>query len=145
MCAQPTRREAGDATEKTLLEHVRGSRKEVEAVLPLADARWLDFRDQVPADLRAPEAVSLLEALPGLPGHVSVHWLDSLRAERFVVEAAVGAETEFTPVETVQDTVADLLFAPGVFVRLRVRARNAAGDSGPSPVAQITVPAAAAA
>ena len=142
-CAQRAKRDARDAAEKTLLDHLRGSRSEVESVLPPEDARWLDFRDSIPGDLRSPEAVAVFEVRPGLPGHLSAHWLDSLRADRFVLEAAVGAATEFTAVQTVRDTVADLEFPPGVEVRLRVRARNAAGDSGPSPVVTILVPTAA--
>jgi hypothetical protein len=101
--------------------------------------------EAVPADLRAPEAVTTLEARPGLAGHVSVHWIGSLRAERYVIEAAVGAAEEFASVKTVEDTVADLEFPPGSAVRLRVRARNAAGDSAVSPVVEVVVPVAAAA
>jgi hypothetical protein len=109
------------------------------------DARWLDFRDVVPADQRAPEAVTTLEAQAGLPGHVSVHWLDSLRGDWYVIEAAVGPDGVFEPVATVHDTVADLTFTPGVRVRLRVKARNSAGESGPSPVVEVEVPQAEAA
>jgi hypothetical protein len=41
--------------------------------------------------------------------------------------------------------VADLTFPPGVTVKLRVNARNGAGESGPSPVVTVEVPQAAAA
>ena len=74
-----------------------------------------------------------------------MHWLDSLRAERYAIEAAVGPDGVFAPAVTVQDTVADLEFTPGVTVRLRVKARNSAGESSPSPVVEITVAVAVAA
>jgi hypothetical protein len=74
-----------------------------------------------------------------------LHFLDSLRAERYAIEAAVGPDGVFAPVTTVEDTVADLEFPPGSTVRLRVKARNAAGESGFSPVVEVLVPVAVAA
>ena len=142
---QRTRKDTRDAAEKTMMTKYRASRQEVESVLPKEDPRWLQFIDAVPADARAPEAVSAIDGRPGLPGHVSLHWLDSLRAERYAIEAVVNGAGAFTPVATVQDTVADLEFPPGATVRLRVKARNAAGESGASPVVEVQVPVAVAA
>jgi len=41
--------------------------------------------------------------------------------------------------------VADLVLTPGANVKIRVKASNAAGQSAFSPVAEVTVPVAAAA
>lgn len=142
---QRTKRDARENTQKSLREGLAGSRNEVEAVLPQNDPRWLDFVERVPSDVRSPEAVSAVVAEPGLPGHVRLSFLPSLRATRYAIEAAVGPDGEFAVVATVQDTVADLTFPPGAVVRIRVRARNAAGEAGPSPVVEVTVPVAAAA
>ncbi len=142
---QRTKRDARDSSHARMMKNHRASRMEVESVLPQNDPRWVQFINEVPADLRAPEAVSVIEARPGLPGHVSLHFLDSLRAERYAIEAAVGPDGVFALVTTVADTVADLEFPPGSTVRLRVKARNAAGESGFSPVVEVTVPVAVAA
>jgi hypothetical protein len=138
--AQRTKRDARDTTHKTLTADVRGARKEVEAVLPKADSRWLDFIERVPADLRSPEAVSDLVAEGGMPGHVRLSFVPSLRADWYVVEIATSPEDPFTSLVTLRDTVGDLELTPGATVRLRVRARNAAGESGPSPVVEVLVP-----
>jgi len=142
---QRTKRDARDNVHKTLLEDMRGSRNEVEAVLPENDPRWLDFIERVPGDLRAPEAVTELVAQPGAPGHVRLSFLPSLRAQRYGVEVSLDAGVTFADHVTVHDTVADLIFTPGATVRIRLRARNAAGESGPSPVVEVLVPVAAAA
>ncbi len=142
---QRTKRDARDATHKSLMDDLRGARKEVEVVLPKNDPRWLDFVERVPSDRRAPEAVWALVAEGGLPGHVRLSFLPSLRADRYVVEVATGPDGPFVEHVTVRDTVADLVLTPGAQVRIRVRARNAAGESGPSPVATVTVPVAVAA
>ena len=142
---QRTKRDARDTSYATMMKNHRASRMEVESVLPQNDPRWVQFINAVPADLRSPEAVSVIEARPGLPGHVSLHFLDSLRAERYAIEAAVGPDGVFALVTTVADTVADLEFPPGSAVRLRVKARNGAGESGFSPAVEVLVPVAVAA
>ena len=48
----------------------------------------------------------------------------------------------FVHVLTVHETVADLVLTPGADVRIRVKASNAAGQSAPSPIAEVTVPVA---
>jgi hypothetical protein len=54
----------------------------------------------------------------------------------------VGTDTDFRRLLTVQDTSAQLADLPvGATVKLRVRAVNAAGESAPSDVVTITVPA----
>ena len=144
-CGQRAKRDARDTGHELLMEQMRGSRKQVESLLKPEDPRWLDFIARVPADLRAPEPVTVIEARPGFPGHISLDWLDSLRADWYEIEAAVGDAVEFVHAATVHDTVADLEFPPGVTVKLRVKARNSAGESAPSPVVTQAVPQAAAA
>jgi hypothetical protein len=139
---QRTKRDSRDSTQKTLTDYLHDSRKEVESVLDEGDSRWLDFIDEVPGDLSAPEAVSALVAEPGLPGHVRLSFIDSLRAEAYGVYVSHGAGQPFVHVLTIHDTVADLVLTPGIDVRIRVKASNAAGQSAFSPVAEVTVPVA---
>jgi hypothetical protein len=142
---QRLKREARDTTHNDLSKYLKSSRKEVESAMTKDDARWLDFVDAVPGDLRAPEVVSALVAQPGLPGHVHLGWLPSLRASAYGIEIAIGPDGEFEHFVTVHDTVADLELTPGAVVRIRLKASNAAGQSAPSAVAEVTVPVAAAA
>ena len=142
---QRARRDSRDATHQTLSGYLRDSRKEVESAMKDMDARWKDFIEMVPGDLRAPEAVSALVAEPGLPGHVRLSFLPSLRATAYAIEVVYGETGPYLHFATVHDSVADLALMPGASVRLRVKAGNPAGQSAPSPVAAITVPAAAAA
>lgn len=139
---QRTKRDSRNSTHKTLTEYLRDSRMEVESVLDEGDSRWLDFIDEVPGDLSAPEAVSALVAEPGLPGHVRLSFIDSLRAEAYGVYVSHGEGQPFVHVLTIHDTVADLVLTPGIDVRIRVKASNAAGQSAFSPVAEVTVPVA---
>ena len=136
---QRTKRDSRNSTHQTLTEYLRDSRKEVESVLDEDDSRWLDFIDQVPGELRAPEAVSALVAEPGLPGHVRLSFIDSLRAEAYGVYVSHGAGQPFVHVLTIHDTVADLILTPGANVRIRVKASNAAGQSAFSPIAEVTL------
>ena len=142
---QRTKREGRDSTHKALSEYLRDSRREVESAMKDDDARWKDFVEMVPGDLRAPEAVSVIVAEPGLPGHVRLSFLPSLRAEAYGVYVSYGEGQPFLHLTTVHDTVADLVLTPGAMVRVRVKASNATGQSAPSPVATVTVPMAAAA
>jgi hypothetical protein len=52
----------------------------------------------------------------------------------------VGVDTEFRPAVTVHGLGADLPFAPGARVQMRVTERNAVGDSTPSTVVEAFVP-----
>ena len=142
---QRKKRDGREATSKTLSAYLRNSRKEIESILPPTDARWLDLEDAVPADLRAPETVATLLAEPGRPGHVRLSFLGTVRADAYGVYVSHGEGQPFLHVVTVQDTVADLVLTPGASVRIRVKARNAAGQSAPSPIVEVMVPMAAAA
>ena len=143
--AQHTKRLSRDVSHKDLSAYLRNSRKEVESALDEKDSRWKDFIEVVPGELRAPEAVSALVAEPGLPGHVRLSFLPSLRAEAYGVYVSYGEGQPFLHVLTVHDTVADLVLTPGANVRVRVKASNPAGQSAPSPVVEVTVPVALAA
>ena len=140
--AQHTKRLSRDASHKDLSAYLRDSRKEVESAMQPKDPRWMDFIESVPGELRAPEAVSALVAEPGLPGHVRLSFLGAVRADAYGVYVSHGEGQPFVHVLTVHDTVADLVLAPGANVRIRVRASNAAGQSAPSPIAEVTVPVA---
>ena len=143
--AQHTKRLSRDASHRDLSTYLRDSRKEVESALKENDPRWMDFIEVVPGELRAPEAVTALVAEPGLPGHIRLSFLPSLRAEVYGVYVSHGEGQPFVHVATVHDTVADLALTPGANVRVRVKAGNAAGQSAFSPVAEVTVPVALAA
>ena len=142
---QRTKRDSRESSQKDLSVYLRNSRSEVDSVLKDGDARWLDFIDAVPGELRAPEAVSAIVAEPGTPGHVRLSFLPSLRASAYGIEVSPGAGQPYEHFATLHDTVADLVFTPGATVRIRVKASNAAGQAAPSPVAEVTVPVAAAA
>ena len=142
---QRTKRDSRDSTHKTLTDYLYDSRKEVESVLDKMDSRWLDFIDEVPGDLSAPEPVSALVAEPGLPGHVRLSFIDSLRAEAYGVYVSTDGGATYAHFTTIHDTVGDLVLTPGAAVKIRVKASNAAGQSAFSPVAEATVPMAAAA
>ena len=143
--AQHTKRLSRDASHNDLSAYLRNSRKEVESAMNDSDPRWMDFIEKTPGVLHAPEAVSALVVEPGLPGHVRLSFLPSLRAEAYGVYVSHGEGQPFVHVATVHDTVADLILTPGANVRIRVKASNAAGQSAPSPVAEVTVPVALAA
>ena len=139
---QNAKRLIREASHKDLSAFLRDSRKEVESAIKPNDPRWMDFIEKTPGVLHAPEAVSALVAEPGVPGHVRLSFLSSLRAEAYGVYVSHGEGQPFAHVATVHDTVADLSLTPGANVRIRVKASNAAGQSAPSPIAEVTVPAA---
>ena len=143
--AQRTKRDGREATSQTLSAYLRNSRKEIESVLGEMDPRWKDFVDSVPGDLRAPEAVSTIIAEPGRAGHVRLSFLGAVRADAYGVYVSHGEGQPFLHVLTIHDTVADLVLTAGAQVRIRVKASNAAGQSAPSPIVEVTVPVAVAA
>ena len=143
--AQHTKRLSRDASHQEFSAYLRDSRKEVESAIKPNDPRWMDFIESVPGELRAPEAVSALVAEPGLPGHIRLSFLPSLRAEAYGVYVSQGEGQPFVHTVTVHDTVADLILTPGANVRIRVKASNATGQSAFSPIAEVTVPVALAA
>ena len=143
--AQRQKRDSRDETHKTLSAFLRNSRKEIESVLAPTDARWMDFVDSVPGDLRAPEAVSALVAEQGRAGHVRLSFLGAVRADAYGVYVSTDGGATYPHFTTIHDTVADLVLTPGANVSIRVKAGNAAGQSAFSPVAGVTVPVEAAA
>ena len=143
--AQLTKRLSRDGSHKDLSAYLRDSRKEVESALKENDPRWKDFIEAMPGELRAPEAVSALVAEPGLPGHVRLSFLPSLRAEAYGVYVSTDGGATYAHFTTIHDTVADLVLTPGANLKIRVKASNAAGQSAFSPIAEVTVPVALAA
>ena len=139
---QNTKRLGREASQKDLSAYLRDSRKEVESAMQPNDPRWMDFIETTPGVLHAPEAVSAIVAEPGVPGHIRLSFLPSLRAAAYGVYVSHGVDQPFVHVLTVHDTVADLSLTPGANVRIRVKASNAAGQSAPSPIAEVTVPVA---
>ena len=139
------KRNSRDTSHVTLSQYLRDSRKEVESAIQEGDERWKDFIDSVPGELRAPEAVKTIVAEPGMPGHVRLSFLGAVRAEAYGVYVSTDGGATYPHFTTIHDTVADLVLAPGANVKIRVKASNAAGQSAFSPVAEVTVPVAAAA
>jgi hypothetical protein len=139
-------RDARELADTALAEKLQAGRKVLEILMKPEDPRWLDFINQVPADLERPEVAEDVEVEAGLPGHVIVRWEPSERAESYEVEAQVaGQDAQFRSVVTVQDPVANLSFPPGSRVKLRVISRNSTGPATPSDAVETTVPAEAAA
>ena len=139
---QLKKRNSRDASHQELSQYLRNSRKEVESAMGDKDARWKDFIDAVPGELRAPEAVKTIVAEPGLPGHVRLSFLGAVRAVAYGVYVSTDGGATYAHFTTIHDTVADLVLTPGATVRIRVKASNAAGQSAFSPVAEVTVPVA---
>jgi len=137
---QNAKRLIREGSHKDLSAYLRDSRKEVESAIKPNDPRWVDFIEKTPGVLHAPEAVSALVEEPGVPGHVRLSFLSSLRAEAYGVYVSHGEGQPFVHLLTVHDTVADLVLTPGANVRIRVKASNAAGQSAPSPIAEVTLP-----
>jgi hypothetical protein len=142
---QLKKRNSRDATHKSLSQYLRDSRKEVESAIQENDERWMDFIDSVPGELRPPEAVKTIVAEQGLPGHVRLSFLGAVRATAYGVYVSTDGGATYAHFTTIRDTVADLVLTPGAAVKIRVKASNAAGQSAFSPVAEVTVPMAAAA
>ena len=143
---QRVRREAREAADTKLVEKLQSGRKALEIDLKPEDARWLDFINQVPADLERPEVPEDVEAEPGLPGRITVRCEPSERAESYEFEVlVVGVDSEFRSAATTQDPVMNLTLPAGKRVKVRVIARNSTGPSAASEVVEITVPQSAAA
>ena len=143
---QRTRGETREAADSVMWEKVQAGRKALEIEIKPEDPRWLDFINQVPADLDRPEVPEGVEVEPGLPGRLTVRCEPSERAESYEVEVlVVGQDQAFRSVAVVQDPVANLSLPPGSRVKVRMFARNSTGSSVASEVVEATVPRAVAA
>ena len=112
--APPRNRKTRESADAALNAKLACGRKVLAAVSSEDDARWLDFRADVPADLDRPEQVERVQWQPGAPGRITVSWRAATRAERYVVQVFVeGQDTAFRNVATVQDTNADISVTPG--------------------------------
>ena len=138
---QRANRDLRQAADDALAEKLAVGRKVLAATLPESDARWLDFRAEVPGDLSRPEGVEDVQWEAGMPGHLTGRWPAAVRGESYVVQVLViGVDEVFRNVATVRDTTADIALPPGAQVKLRVLARNASGPGVPSAEVPATVP-----
>ena len=138
---QRANRDLRQAADDALAEKLAVGRKVLAATLPESDARWLDFRAEVPGDLSRPEGVEGVQWEAGMPGHLTGRWPAAVRGESYVVQVLViGVDEVFRNVATVRDTTADIALPPGAQVKLRVLARNASGPGVPSAEVLATVP-----
>ena len=129
-----------------LTKRLRGLINELTQLIPENDPRWTAFGFNAPGETQAPEAVQGVRVTGIGPGRLAVDWVDSARAERFLVEVlVVGQDAEFRRVATVLDCDTELSLPAGAKVKVRVIAANEAGESGPSAVVEITAPTAVAA
>jgi len=136
---QRTKKEERDAAEAALTEKINASRRELQTVLKPTDPRWIDFIDEVPADLRRPEKPEGLSVAAKPEGGYAVDWTDAVRADRYrVFKQVVGENTEPVLVETVDESEAEFASVPpGKIVKLQVIAVNAAGESAPSEAVEL--------
>lgn len=116
--------------------------RELRALLPATDPRWLDFGFNVPGDVVVPTAPEKFTVAPGVAGHLAPSWGKSVGADRYRIFAqVVGVDEKPAPVETTAKTSADLGgLTSGAHVKLYVIAANAAGESQPSATVEIVVP-----
>ena len=138
---QRTARDDRDAAEDELVGKTRALQSELDAILKPTDQRWLDFIEDVPADEQRPEAVDEVELDNSTPRHVKGSWDAPVRAERFLIRIKVaGKDADFRHVQTVQEPQFDFnTFEAGAHVQVQVVAANSAGESAPSPVAEVAV------
>ena len=139
--AQRSSRDDRNTAEDALVEKMRALQSELSAILKSDDERWLDFIGDVPADEQRPEAVDDLELDVTLPQHIRGSFGEPARADRFLVRVKViGQDADFRLAKTVQDPEFDLnTFTSGARVQVQVVAANGAGESAPSPVAEVVV------
>ncbi len=139
--AQRTAREDRDTAEDALVKKLRASRNELEVIIKADDLRWLDFIEDVPADEQRPEAVEEVEFDLTTPRHIKGSWEEPSRAARFLIRVKIaGVDTDFRLLKTVTEPQFDLnTFQTGARVQVQVVAANGAGESAPSPVAEVVV------
>ena len=139
--AQRQARIARVEAEAALMDQARGLVSELDLILPENDGRWIEFISEVPGDEQRPEAVEALVVGSEVPGEIDAEWEASARAERYLVEVlVVGTDSEFRRATTVRDTNVTLTaFPPGVAVKVRIVAANAAGEAAPSDEETVTV------
>ena len=117
---------------------------ELDPLLPESDPLSKAFGLNLPGETQAPKSVQELQLFGVGPGRAAADWLDSARAERYLLEVlVVGQDSVFRRVATVQDSDAEVSLPAGSQVKLRVVAANEAGESAPSAAVETTVPLAA--
>ena len=144
---QRAARDTRDGADVTVADMSKAVVKELELILKPGDPRWIDFIQEVPADVVRPDPVTDLAVDGGAPGELDADWEPGARSDRFLIYVkVVGVDAEPRRLMTVEDESATLTgLPPGKPVEVYVVAANAAGESAPSEVITVTVPMACAA
>ncbi len=138
---QRTAREAREVAERALEKKLRCLRAELKSVLAPEDARWMDFAERIPADLRVPGAVAEFRVASAAAGRLWLEWKRAVRAARYKVYRQItGGDEPPVLVCSVMSARARLTgLPPGGRVRLYVVAANATGDGVASEVLEVAV------
>jgi hypothetical protein len=140
--AQLAAREGRDTPAEALRDLLRGLVGELTTLIGPRDPRWLDFGFNIPDDETKPDVPEGLTVVNGAPGHLTVGWAGTPRAERYrVFRQIVGVDPQPVLVRTVADMDANLnTFTTGQHVRVQVTAVNGAGESLPCDPIEHVVP-----
>ena len=134
-----TKRDQRQSAEQLLETKLNCLYKELEAVLPSTDPRWVKFLDRVPGDPRVPEKVEGVNAvaLPG--GIISADWPDAARASHYkVLKQVVGVDAGLVPASTVEDSDVQLSdFPTGATGKLQIIPINSVGPGTPSEIIEL--------
>lgn len=135
-------RAARDAAAELLRRRLRGLIDELGQLLEDDDPRWYAFGLNAPADPATPGIPDglVLTAGPAGSGICYTDCADARRAERYVWEIKPAGSTDWTQSgDSTTESDATLTGLPVGVVKVRVKARNTAGDSAPSAEATVTL------
>lgn len=132
---------ARDNAVKNLRDRTIALIAELDLLLADEDPRWHKFGLSAPADPELPEPPSFTTAIASVPGTGLVDWDDPVRADGYRVWVfIVGADTDWRAAGSPEDSDFTLTgLTSGQTVKVRVTAKNAAGESQPGPEAQFVV------
>ena len=130
-----------DAAVASLKTRMRGLIAELDQLLDDNDPRWDAFGLNPPGASGIPDVPEALVVTPGVAGTLLADWADARGATRYrVFQQIVGVDPDFRDVLTVTDSDATLAGLPtGATVKVRVTARNDAGESLPSAEVETVV------
>jgi hypothetical protein len=139
---QRQKREAYEAAFAALRAELQKLYRELKAVLPKDDARWIEFGFGVPGDVHVPAVPEGLTLALNAAGHLMASWKRAVNAVRYRVhKRVIGTDAEYVPLDTTVDTSFDLgVFASGAHVQVQVTAINSAGESVASEAVEFVVP-----
>jgi hypothetical protein len=130
-----------DADKEALAEEVSGMITELRGLLAADDPRWEAFGLNIPANPRAPEPVTVLSLVPGLPGRLELTWEAATRASYYrLFIQVVGVDADFRYLARDKDldhSIKDQ--TPGSTVKVYVIAANEGGEAAPSPTVTAVV------